>query len=677
MKSTIKNVFYLMPYVLLITLLLMPLSKGFAQSLPLKNMNHTISLTIHNVPLGHALKAVATQAQFDIVLAEDLNRLVNLDFKSVQVEDVLLSLKQMGQLHYHVQNGTLFVSTPKSSTSLGIQQQETHLIRVKYLPALFVADFLNNTLFAHLNVANAGGGTRGNTTPNAPQPNAGSSNSGANQVAVADPITNIVMLKTDAQDAKEAALLVEQIDVTRPSKTWRLNFARADELAAALASSIFANGSSPSILLAGGGAGAGGTGGGAGGGGGGGAGGGAGSGAAGGGASPYVIGNSPSALINLSTENVEEGEGTVEDHRQRTSVLTGTQATISGNGPILLPDTRLNTITIFGTAQQLAQADAFIQESDLQRKQVMIELSVIEVSDSLDKILTPSFESNLMGRVTLGFNATGTGTTLASYLRNPVQGTSQFNAVLNFLQSQSKLKVISRSSIMTLQGEESTINITDQVIQGFITTRDQNGNILAQQPNIGNAGVTLNIKASVGNDQDIALRVVPMIAFPQAAIVGDVQLLSMRTLYVNEAIMKEGQSLVIGGLKQSSNRQNSNKIPAVSNLPILGALAKTNDSNRFNKELLILVTPHVIDNGQHFNASESRPNVPKVGETTPLTSPLDVSVSPSHQASPTLKAFLSTARPKELTAETQVIESSPIATPPLPKSLPAPPRFTP
>ena len=96
-------------------------------------------------------------------------------------------------------------------------------------------------------------------------------------MAVADPITNIVMLKTDAQDAKEAALLVEQIDVTRPSKTWRLNFARADELAAALASSIFANGSSPSILLAGGGAGAGGTGGG-----GGGAGGGAGSGAAGG-----------------------------------------------------------------------------------------------------------------------------------------------------------------------------------------------------------------------------------------------------------------------------------------------------------------------------------------------------------------------------------------------------------
>lgn len=64
-----------------VMLLVTPFQQAWAEELKLKNIKTPLNLTLHNIPMDEALKAVASQAQFNIVLGDDLTHLVNLDFK--------------------------------------------------------------------------------------------------------------------------------------------------------------------------------------------------------------------------------------------------------------------------------------------------------------------------------------------------------------------------------------------------------------------------------------------------------------------------------------------------------------------------------------------------------------------------------------------------------------------
>jgi general secretion pathway protein D len=586
------------------------------ESLPLKNKHTRIHLNVHQVPIGIVLKAVASQASFNIVLSEQLNQKVSLDFKSVEVTDVLMALKQIGKLYYYTENDTLFVSTQMNAASHGMQEQESHILVIEHLPANFVAQFLNETLFASQINNNSNTSTTNNTSTNNTSANSSASNlSSSPTVAVADPISNRVILKTDRQNTETAARLIKQIDIPRLSYTWRLNYQNAPEVAQALASSIFANGSTPLIMTQGSNAG------------------GNASSASGTGtsntntsntsasstntssnsssntsnsssttsnnnssnssSSTSRMGTSQALPITINSENTVAGQGgagTGSITLQSQSIQS-LQASIYNNGVILLPDTRLNTLTIFGTEAQLKQAHHFIQEYDQARQQVVIELHIIEMANSFTKLLTPSLEANLAGRVNLGFNANLNGQSTASYLKNPIQGTSQFNAVLNFLQSEGKLKVIANPSIMTMHNEEANINIVDEVIQGFSDVRDQNNNIVARVANLTGAGINLHIRPRLAANGDISLMVNPLISFPQPTSSGDIQLISSREIIAKNIILKEGQSFILGGLQQHLNRERSNEVPGLSHIPILGGLSKTFDRNAKNQELLIMITP--------------------------------------------------------------------------------------
>ncbi|XVJ50800.1 MAG: hypothetical protein HEQ32_01420 [Vampirovibrio sp.] len=589
-------------------------------SLSLKNKHTRIHLNVHQVPIGIVLKAVASQASFNIVLSEQLNQKVSLDFKSVEVTDVLMALKQIGKLYYYTENETLFVSTQMNAASHGMQEQESHILVIEHLPANFVAQFLNETLFASQINNNSNASTTNNTSTNNTSANSSASNfSSPPTVAVADPISNRVILKTDRQNTETAARLIKQIDIPRLSYTWRLNYQNAPEVAQALASSIFANGSTPLIMTQGSNAG------------------GNASSASGTGTSNTNTSNTSASSTNTSSNssstNTSSSSSTTSSNNSSNSSSSSSrmgpsqalpitinsentvagqggagtgsitlqsqniqslQASIYNNGVILLPDTRLNTLTIFGTEAQLKQAHHFIQEYDQARQQVVIELHIIEMANSFTKLLTPSLEANLAGRVNLGFNANLNGQSTASYLKNPIQGTSQFNAVLNFLQSEGKLKVIANPSIMTMHNEEANINIVDEVIQGFSDVRDQNNNIVARVANLTGAGINLHIRPRLAANGDISLMVNPLISFPQPTSSGDIQLISSREIMAQNIILKEGQSFILGGLQQHLNRERSNEVPGLSHIPILGGLSKTFDRNAKNQELLIMITPRRI-----------------------------------------------------------------------------------
>jgi len=617
----------------------------------LPNAHKMVRLQVNQLPIAQVLKAVATQANFNIVLDAELNTPVSVDFNSVKVEDVLLALKQMGGLYYQVEGDTLYVTKHHSDGSQGLRQQEGHILWIKHLPALFLAQLLNETLFS----ATAQAGSSG--TP--PPPTSGNRSGGGgggnalaattNVVAVADPITNSILLKCDAQEAREAARIVSELDIPRAKKTWRLNNVRARKVALALTSTVFTNGSTAYLQEDGGtnnaASGAGATP----------------SGATGGDASSSVIGRNlnSSRQISSANEQLQEGSGSetvmASTGSQQAAAASKTMSlrerrlvqsnlTVNPNGPILLPDSRLNTITILATPEQLQQADEFIQEYDRQRQQVYIELSIIELAENFDKQMTPSFQAALGGRAqaVIGFNANLNGLTSASFTKNPIQQTPQFNAILNFLQTEGLVKIVARPSVLTMNEEEANISIVDEVVQGFSDVRDQNNNVVARIANITGAGINLNILPRIAANGDVSMRVNPIISFPQPSAVGDIQLISQRELVAQNIILKNGESFVLGGLKQSLRNNTSNKIPFIGDIPFIGGLTRTFDGGKSNGELIIMITPHVIAQG---SSTMTPASTQMVGDTPPqITHPL--TNKPTTQIFPSAKTAVQSPLPK-------------------------------
>lgn len=61
--------------------------------------------------------------------------------------------------------------------------------------------------------------------------------------------------------------------------------------------------------------------------------------------------------------------------------------------------------------------------------------------------------------------------------------------------------------------------------------------------------------------------------------------------------MNNGETAVIGGLTQTQVTKNKSGIPILSDLPLIGRLFSQSDSREEKKDLLILITPHIIDEG--------------------------------------------------------------------------------
>jgi general secretion pathway protein D len=450
--------------------------------------------------------------------------------------------------------------------------------------------------------------------------------------------------------------LVHQLDAPRERRTWHLSFQNAIDVAEALAASVFHNGSSPLIMASGqgGGGSASSSSAGA-------AGNASSTDAAGGQATPSPSG-SQAHSITIERETLQEGSGSNSlmgssdnttggksvTYRQRGKITE--QISLGANGPILLPDTRSNTLTLMGTAQQIQQAETFISEYDRQRQQVYLELSIIELSDGLTRIITPSIQAQLgKSGINLDFNGSLNNTSSVGYIR-PIQNTANFNAVLNFLQQEGKLQVLAKPSVLATHAEEAHISVMDEVIQGFSEVSDQNNNIVARVANITGAGISLNILPHVAANGDVSLRVNPVISFPQANAANNIQLISLREMIAENLILKDGQSFVLGGLKQHLENKTRNSFPGLGNIPVLGNVFNTLDGRHNTSELLIMITPHVLSprdatpTGRVFSSNATplpiQHSAPHMGLQAPSANSPFPQMHPLSTASPARKGLL-------------------------------------
>jgi len=319
------------------------------------------------------------------------------------------------------------------------------------------------------------------------------------------------------------------------------------------------------------------------------------------------IGTASQAIINVATEAVPTLETvTITPESGATPLLRGLQ---------VIAEERSNSITLVGSPRQVEYAEAQLARLDLRKRQVMVNVRVLEVSVNNGQTLAGEFTS-LGGNPSITQTATATssntlGITLSS--NNPITLPTSFIAALTASISNGSAKVITDPNLTVQEGETATIALTDQVVNNITSTSVASTTggppTTTTTATFAQVGLTLAIQIERIDDNGfINLSVSPRISVPLERVAlnstaGDnfIIPISERVLNSGRIRLRDAQTLVLSGVIRDSDSEAVQKIPLLGDIPIIGALFRTTTTTNRRSEVIIIVTPRIIDDSQDAN----------------------------------------------------------------------------
>ena len=189
--------------------------------------------------------------------------------------------------------------------------------------------------------------------------------------------------------------------------------------------------------------------------------------------------------------------------------------------------------------------------------------------------------------------------------------TSNFSAMISFLESQGTVHVLSSPRIATLNNQKAVLKIgTDEFyVTGISTTTNANVGGNTTTPNVTLqpffSGVLLDVTPQIDEDGHIMLHVHPSVSevttVNKTINLGSAGSLNLPLAASSTSEMdsmvrgQDGQIVAIGGLMRQAMSSDQSQLPGVGNVPVLGALFRNKDSVMQKRELVVLIRPTIVD----------------------------------------------------------------------------------
>ena len=183
---------------------------------------------------------------------------------------------------------------------------------------------------------------------------------------------------------------------------------------------------------------------------------------------------------------------------------------------------------------------------------------------------------------------------------------TRFLAQLEAQVTSGNAKILTDPTLVVQEGQSASVQLTQEVFAGteLVARAVGEDSVLVEQPIIKDAGLLLEINVSrVGDNGFVALSVNPTVSSisgAQNTPVGTITLLQERTVNSGEIRIRDGQTLILSGIIQESDRTTVSKVPILGDIPILGALFRSTTNDNERREVIVLLTPQIVDENSNF-----------------------------------------------------------------------------
>ncbi len=166
-------------------------------------------------------------------------------------------------------------------------------------------------------------------------------------------------------------------------------------------------------------------------------------------------------------------------------------------------------------------------------------------------------------------------------------------------------KILTDPSLVVQEGQQATVKLTQKVLESVQTEVDPLSGVRTITPVLADAGLTLAVNVDQVDDNGfISLSVSPTVASPGPPIEfnsGGVNSGNTLTPLIRRELtsglvrLRDGQSLILSGIIQETQQSSETKVPILGDIPILGALFRSRNNSNSRSEVIILLTPKIIE----------------------------------------------------------------------------------
>lgn len=310
-----------------------------------------------------------------------------------------------------------------------------------------------------------------------------------------------------------------------------------------------------------------------------------------------------------------------------------------------------NQLVLNGSPASIRLARQLIDQLDVAPPLVVLDTEVLEIDETAQKdigLLLPPALSTTYSEITPTSPTGGTPPPLLGiqpWTRTAISA----QVVLNTLLTRGHARVLADPRVTTLSGHTASIRAGDQINYTTSVVNGSVGSVVTQQVQSVQTGVTLDITPIVNGNDSISVTLHPTVNSLLATNSQGIPSIANREAQTT-VTLGDDQTLVIGGLIQENTSRDESTIPILGDIPLLGRLFTNYTYNTDRNELVIVVTPHIMQQGA--SGALPGPSLPAFPTAAPLPT-LPPASAPSSAPSPGLPprtASLATPLPRSTPA---------------------------
>lgn len=576
-------------------------SVSLRSDVKIPNADSVVNLSLRDADVKQVLRMFADQAGMNIIFSPEVEGTVTMDLVDIPLGDALSLVVKTHKLFYDIQANTLVVSSAETALSVTERNNNITVIPVKYVNALAISSFLNKSVFS--------------------PKGAGAVNPGMSKgfIVATNPATNELIVTGTENDVALVRRIVEQFDKKPAITTFKVNHTTPAEMSASICTSLFPTMSIVSADSSASGLAAGlptgfasddsssddsGTGG------------------------SIVVGGGKVACVLSSQQMTEETTDDEETFKLDSLPLMNLSVTYFPT---------LGSIQVIGGSEtQIEMIRDYIAMNDKKTPQAYLEVQIISLSESGSKTLdnTWSYYSKNFSFNAGGGNGFKTDPMYPIFLsgkgymlvdtdswdseKNKYEtagtvgkwgGGSQLHYAVNYLVENKKGRVLANPRILLTSGQQSVIDLTSdyvsKVTTQYLDTGSSSGSAQVQREYdvADDNGIKITISPFISPDGYVTLDIKPEYKTIASQVYSPGEtgqqelaatLLQRRDLDLKGVRIKDGETLVIGGMIQETETKTVSKIPFLGDIPVIGMFFRSTNTAKEKTEMVIMLTPQIV-----------------------------------------------------------------------------------
>ncbi|MBN2895216.1 MAG: hypothetical protein JXK05_04915 [Campylobacterales bacterium] len=314
-------------------------------------------------------------------------------------------------------------------------------------------------------------------------------------------------------------------------------------------------------------------------------------------------------LVEILNELIVSTPATIKSNPSTTNAASATPPQTTkepqNTGPLsqqrVILDKTQNNLIIYATPATYKQLHRTLAQLDTRRKQVLIEVTIAEVT--LSDQLQFGVEWFLKSQGSDWVNTIGTAGALGLGA-NALSGTllknsAYFEAMFNAFAQEKLLNVLSSPRVLVLDREAASINVGSEIpiltSDTTSSTTDTTNTTKTQAVQYRNTGVILSVTPYISSHDILTLELSQEVSEADVNAVSKIDSPSIlnRSLKT-KVLLSSGQTVMLGGLIKENKSTTYTKVPLLGDIPYLGELFKSESDGTTNTELIITIKPLIL-----------------------------------------------------------------------------------